>query len=282
MQFERASRMEPTGSAFDKALFAGYLDLAREELDETDLTDAYAFARRAERAADAETVTPEAIAGRALPEASVVELSDARARLVVALSNGVRVSKPAMAAQAQLSFDCWMQEQEEGFQRDDIAGCRDRFTRAMAALEGAKPVAAADKTDGIMHRARAQSPAAPTKHEDVVLYFGFNSATLEQPTKKAVDTTASAARRLGVGTVVVTGHADRAGTPAFNMKLSRKRADAIAKALIEAGVPAALIQTRAFGEAKPAVPTADGVRELRNRRVEIGIKTATPRTALQQ
>ena len=35
------------------------------------------------------------------------------------------------------------------------------------------------------------------------------------------------------------------------------------------GVPEAQIAAQAFGESQPRVPTADGVREAQNRRVEI-------------
>src|SRR3546814_7288426 len=39
------------------------------------------------------------------------------------------------SAEAQVAFDCWMEQQEENFQPDDIAACRDRFEAAMAILE---------------------------------------------------------------------------------------------------------------------------------------------------
>ncbi len=69
--------------------------------------------------------------------------------------------------------------------------------------------------------------------------------------------------------VIVGGHADRAGTEAYNDDLSKRRADNIAKRLIVGGVEASSVTIEAFGETQPAVPTADGVREPANRRVEI-------------
>src|SRR3546814_14624397 len=53
------------------------------------------------------------------------------------LAAGAAQSDPTQAAEAQVAFDCWMQEQEENFQPDDIAACRDRFEAAMAGLERA-------------------------------------------------------------------------------------------------------------------------------------------------
>jgi outer membrane protein OmpA-like peptidoglycan-associated protein len=72
----------------------------------------------------------------------------------------------------------------------------------------------------------------------------------------------------------VIGHADRAGDEEQNLVLSRRRAAVVRDYLIARGVPAGIIRVEARGEVEPAVPTADGVSEIRNRRVEIRI---TPR-----
>jgi OmpA-OmpF porin, OOP family len=56
------------------------------------------------------------------------------------------------------------------------------------------------------------------------------------------------------------------------MGLSRRRADAVAAELVRRGVPKSEIFVTAFGETHPLVPTADGVREPQNRRVEIILK----------
>ncbi|MGQ0661750.1 OmpA family protein, partial [Sphingosinicella sp.] len=51
--------------------------------------------------------------------------------------------------------------------------------------------------------------------------------------------------------------------------LSQRRANNVATYLEGRGVPRASISTEAFGESRPLVETADGVREPQNRRVEI-------------
>ncbi len=74
------------------------------------------------------------------------------------------------------------------------------------------------------------------------------------------------------GEISVPGHTDRAGTNAYNSKLSERRAEAVAKALIDGGLELGfLFKTGASGEEAPAVATADGKREARNRRVEINL-----------
>jgi outer membrane protein OmpA-like peptidoglycan-associated protein len=69
--------------------------------------------------------------------------------------------------------------------------------------------------------------------------------------------------------VMVAGHADKSGPADYNMGLAGRRADNVKTYLSGRGVPAARITTQSFGESMPRVPTADGVRELQNRRVEV-------------
>jgi OOP family OmpA-OmpF porin len=69
--------------------------------------------------------------------------------------------------------------------------------------------------------------------------------------------------------VMLAGHTDRSGTPKYNMGLAQRRADSVKAYLGGRGIPAARMTTQAFGETKPRVPTADGVREAQNRRVEV-------------
>jgi outer membrane protein OmpA-like peptidoglycan-associated protein len=68
---------------------------------------------------------------------------------------------------------------------------------------------------------------------------------------------------------MVAGHADRSGTEAYNEALSEGRAQIVARALVQRGVPEQAIDVEWFGEQRPRVPTPDGQREPRNRRVEI-------------
>ena len=69
--------------------------------------------------------------------------------------------------------------------------------------------------------------------------------------------------------VNVNGYADTVGTRAFNQTLSQQRAEGVADTLVRGGVEPVRITPRGYGETNLAVPTADGVDEPRNRRVEI-------------
>jgi outer membrane protein OmpA-like peptidoglycan-associated protein len=69
--------------------------------------------------------------------------------------------------------------------------------------------------------------------------------------------------------VLIPCHTDKSGPDDYNVKLSQRRADATKAYLAGKGVPDTAITTEAFGESRPLVETADGVREPQNRRVEI-------------
>ncbi|TIX49363.1 OmpA family protein, partial [Alteraurantiacibacter aquimixticola] len=69
--------------------------------------------------------------------------------------------------------------------------------------------------------------------------------------------------------IMLAGHADRSGSTTYNVGLSERRNESVQGYLTARGIPQARISSEAFGESMPRVPTADGVRELQNRRVEI-------------
>ena len=86
--------------------------------------------------------------------------------------------------------------------------------------------------------------------------------------KKVVDS-AAAAFKTGKSGIAIAGYTDLAGTQQYNLALSKRRADTVKAALVKDGVPAAAINESWHGKENPRVPTADGVREPQNRRVEI-------------
>ena len=69
--------------------------------------------------------------------------------------------------------------------------------------------------------------------------------------------------------IEVIGHTDASGPAAYNLTLSRRRAEAVKKALVTKGLESRLIVVKAAGEAKPLEETEDGASEPQNRRVEV-------------
>jgi outer membrane protein OmpA-like peptidoglycan-associated protein len=68
---------------------------------------------------------------------------------------------------------------------------------------------------------------------------------------------------------MLAGHTDRAGSNKYNEGLAERRNTAVRTYLTGRGIPTGRITGQAFGETNPRVPTADGVREAQNRRVEV-------------
>lgn len=114
----------------------------------------------------------------------------------------------------------------------------------------------------------APAPPAPPAQQLFLVFFAFDKATLTPEGRKVV-ASAAAAFKSGKSDVAVAGYTDLAGTVAYNMALSKRRADTVKAALIHDGVPASAIDESWHGKANPRVPTPDGVREPQNRRVEI-------------
>ena len=113
------------------------------------------------------------------------------------------------------------------------------------------------------------APVPPAGPQIYTVYFDFNRAELSPSAVPVVDQAANNARQERVTRIQVVGHADRVGSDAYNQRLSERRAATVRDALVQRGVSAADIVAIGRGENDPAVPTPDGVREPRNRRVVI-------------
>jgi outer membrane protein OmpA-like peptidoglycan-associated protein len=101
-----------------------------------------------------------------------------------------------------------------------------------------------------------------------IVFFEFDKSTLTPDGAKVVAAAASAFKS-GKSNVAIAGYTDLSGTQSYNMALSKRRADVVKSALVKDGVPTGAINESWHGKENPRVPTADGVREPQNRRVEI-------------
>jgi outer membrane protein OmpA-like peptidoglycan-associated protein len=121
--------------------------------------------------------------------------------------------------------------------------------------------------------APAAPPAvAPAPARTFLVFFDWDRADLTDRARQIIAEAAQNAQRGGVTRIEVSGHADRSGTPQYNQRLSERRANAVAAELERRGIARSQMAIQAFGESRPLVPTADGVREPQNRRVEIVLR----------
>lgn len=250
---------------FTQALAREYTAFSQSERNQSDWPDGRKYADKAEMAAQGRVPAPENardfdFSSNLHPEINLgPEQQDAIVqggdRLRQALQGGAAERNPAAAARTQVAYDCWVEQLDEGWQKDDIDRCRNAFNTGLAQLE-ARPVAA------------APAPREPIA-ERFQVYFDFDSAQLSEEGRRIVAAAAQELRQAGPRQVDVVGHADRAGTDQYNQQLSEARAETVRQALLAQGVPADRIRTDAAGEADPAVPTPDNVRQPQNRRTVI-------------
>lgn len=102
--------------------------------------------------------------------------------------------------------------------------------------------------------------------------FGLDQTTLTEQDRRVIAQAAEDYRRTGSARITVTGYTDTSGSATYNLELSQHRAEVVADELQREGVPATSIVTVGRGEENLLVPTADGVIEPRNRRVEIVVQ----------
>ncbi len=117
--------------------------------------------------------------------------------------------------------------------------------------------------------ALAARPIPPTSF---TLYFVVDSDELTAASRATFDTALAEIARRPVAEVAVTGHTDTLATTEYNDRLGLQRATTVGNMLTSRGIPASSILVAGRGERELLVPTADGVSEPRNRRVEITVR----------
>lgn len=97
------------------------------------------------------------------------------------------------------------------------------------------------------------------------LLFEFDSAEVGQQARGKVSDLARALLKEGIDRLRVEGYTDDRGSDAYNLRLSLRRAQAVADVLAEAGMPRQNIEVKGLGR---AAPVAAG-NAAENRRVAI-------------
>jgi len=114
--------------------------------------------------------------------------------------------------------------------------------------------------------------ALPERPAHFILYFRGNTTELTPESRALLPQALAEAGRRPAAEIAVVGHTDREAPADYNARLALRRARAIRDQLVALGAKPEAIEVSSHGEANPLVPTPDGVREPRNRRVEITIR----------
>lgn len=114
--------------------------------------------------------------------------------------------------------------------------------------------------------------AVPAPVARLILYFKNDGVQLTKESQQPLSALKAILAHRPAPEIDVVGHTDRVGTNDYNIGLSRARAIAVRDLIVAMGIAPSQIAVSAYGEVDPLVPTADGVPEPRNRRVEVVIR----------
>lgn len=103
------------------------------------------------------------------------------------------------------------------------------------------------------------------------VYFSLDSYVLAPAELSKVEQVAQHLLQNSSHVLVVEGHCDERGSNEYNLSLGENRAISVRTRLIDLGVPGDRIQTRSYGEEKPAVAGAGEEAWRLNRRGEFSL-----------
>ena len=125
--------------------------------------------------------------------------------------------------------------------------------------------------------APAPAPAAAQIVRSFQVFFDFDKSNIRPDARPIIEEAANNARKGGASRINLTGHTDRAGSDAYNQRLSVRRAEAVKNYMVSKGIPANRIYTEGKGKAQPVKDCKDTNRKALiaclqpNRRVEVEI-----------
>lgn len=236
----------PTGNAFTQALYAEYSKLVDGEVQQEDWKAADFFAIKGTSAANGVEVMPEEPGDWGVPAGDMDQLVDMRAMLVELLDVRGRNDRPEVAAKAQVSYDCMVEQyaDREHHQPYHMKMCREAFLASIAALK------------------------APLQ-QTYAVFFRSGSSALSKESRAVLKEVAAAAEQYPDWFLRVEGHTDTVASMEYNRKLSLRRSAAVREYLKRLGVEGKRVYTSGHSEKRLAVETKDNVHEKQNRRVVI-------------
>jgi outer membrane protein OmpA-like peptidoglycan-associated protein len=136
-----------------------------------------------------------------------------------------------------------------------------------------------DNQEKEMREALAASEAASVTREGNLLAVTFksdvtfdtNSTVVKPGLQTEIKRVAVILNQYPKTLVRVEGHTDSVGSNDYNIGLSKRRAYAIERLLVQRGITENRIESVGFGESKPVATNSTEAGRLKNRRVEIKI-----------
>ncbi len=265
----------PYSSSYAAMLANAYSNFAHlENNDRTDQIDADELKTRAVAAYNGNNVLPLRPDQVRSVQASPAQLQADYQAINRATMNPENLQQyPRDVAMAQAAYDCYaLQQQSEPYASHNLRRCEPTFRYLMSKLD--RPMAAAEPAPQPKMAAAPVVAPVLVRYDVVetqVVYFDWDKATLTEASRSKLNEVKAgmAGEENTWKRIALTAHTDRSGKELYNQGLSERRLRAVREYLQIIPVDTAEVDTRALGENNPPVPTIDGVREPRNRVVEI-------------
>lgn len=103
------------------------------------------------------------------------------------------------------------------------------------------------------------------------LLFDAGEMSLKPNAGQEFEKMATFVKNYSPSKLIIEGHTDSDGETSFNQNLSEIRAEAVRQYLIRTYdfIPAAMIESRGYGEGRPVVPNDTPENKTLNRRIEV-------------
>ncbi len=129
-----------------------------------------------------------------------------------------------------------------------------------------KPEVKVDST-AIKARMRAEALArAKSEINQSTVYFDYDKSDIRDEYRSALHVVVEKMKEYSDIRLQVDGHCDERGTAAYNLALGERRANAAKKFLTDAGISGSRIETKSWGEEKPAAEGHNDAAWAKNRR----------------
>lgn len=234
------------GPGFTGALAKEYTELGRNQAGMVNWLNSTAFIAKAQQAESGSEPAP-----WSPDQLGVNGEAAALYDQVVATIGANKAARPEACARAQAMWDQYL-------------------TTLRAEAAGAKCPLGSEQARALLDEALAACNPAIAQ-ADFVVYFGFNQSNLTDQARTTLDEVMTSYSAAATSAVSVVGHTDTVGSLQYNQGLSERRANRVADALTDRGIPRNAMTVAGRSWLEPAVDTGANVREPLNRRVEINL-----------
>ena len=150
------------------------------------------------------------------------------------------------------------------------------FVVLLAGCQSPGPAPRAEQVQALRSLGFAQTDEGWTLNLAVPILFDVGSDELKQEPKREIAEMAKQLRHVGIERIRIEGHTDNLGTRGYNVELSRRRAEVVAREFVANGFPDATIERKAWGFEHPVASNDTPEGRALNRRVAIVVVAAGP------